>query len=141
METQDLNDELILNAQLRAEAQDRPRRLGLGLDRGKGILHVRTDEIPSQTHLDFTNLYGSRKTNRKKKNPSKGYGRIYPTEEDWDPNAPFNDWTPTPYIPNPEDEGSHHRPEPYHVHIDFQTKVYKPKGSQIQSPQKSIPQS
>ena len=61
VEAQDLNDELILNAQLRAEAQDRPRYPGLGLDRGKGILHVRTDEIPSQTHIDFTNLYGSRK--------------------------------------------------------------------------------
>ena len=145
MEDQDLNDELILNAQLRAETQDRPRHPGLGLDKGKGILHVRTEETPSQTHTHQTNPHRSRRPNQNKskptiqnkKNPSKGYGRLYPTQDDWDPNAPLNDWVPTQYTPNPEMDDSRRRPEPYHVHIDFQTKVYRPKGSQIQPPQNS----
>ena len=56
--------------------------------------------------------------NRKKKHPPKGYGRFYPTEEDWDPNCELNDWKPTPYVADVERE-TQTRPEPYHVYTDF----------------------
>ena len=121
------SEPLNLNAQLEAESEGEITNPSQRQDKGKSILYIDVDGTESRNPNRFNNHFDSRpKTrskpqNRRRKNPSKGYGRIYPSEEDWDPTCKLNNWRPTQFTPSDKRE-PRPRSKPYHIHNDFQKK-------------------